>query len=296
MNCTKLFATPTPTPTPRPSARAAAGRRTVAKPFTEARLLQERNERWKQNRALLPKSEEEGIRVRGRWVATPTRRQSDSNSQGLGSAFDGSQGVDSQDILAIPSVGFGSFQLFPDQNSYGPNDPSLSAFNNTLQNGINWITTQGMLASEQQKPVSLIGFGLVTQTNAPDFVPFNSTIAPFANTTASTAAAGSASSSSSTQTFGVTDSQQATAYTTWLNTGISSGVSGLMQYQWSQGNLTAQANTTIAPTSPNDNTTGESSNNNVAGESPNDGYGSQGVGQVSVQSILSGAVQSVETI
>ena len=29
------------------------------------------------------------------------------------------------------------------------------------------------------KPVALTGFGLVTQNNAPNFVPFNSTQAPF---------------------------------------------------------------------------------------------------------------------
>jgi hypothetical protein len=33
------------------------------------------------------------------------------------------------------------------------------------------------------KPSVLTGFGLVTQDNAPYFVPFNSTVAPFANAT-----------------------------------------------------------------------------------------------------------------
>ncbi|KAJ3856031.1 glycoside hydrolase family 5 protein [Lentinula lateritia] len=295
MGCPKLF--PRQTSPAQPSARAVVGRRSVAKPLTRERIIQERNEQWKKTRALLPKSEQdkgEGIRVRGRWVSTPTKRQSDS--QGVGSAFDGSQGVDSEDILGIPQIGFGSFQLFPDQNSYGSDDPSLSAFNNTLQIGINWITTHGRIAQQFDKPVSLLGFGLVTQTNAPDFVPFNSTVAPFASDTTSTVSKASTTSSSasanSTQTFGVTDSEQATAYSTWLNTGISSGVSGLLQYQWSQGNLTAQANTTI---SPNDDTTGESSNDDTTGESPNDGYSIQGVGEDTVQSILQNAVQSVSS-
>lgn len=31
------------------------------------------------------------------------------------------------------------------------------------------------------KPAALTGFGLVTQSNAPAFVPFNSTTAPFAS-------------------------------------------------------------------------------------------------------------------
>ncbi|KAJ4487962.1 glycoside hydrolase family 5 protein [Lentinula aciculospora] len=296
-DCPKLF--PRQTSPAQPSARAVVGRRSIVKPLTKGRIIQERNERWKKTRALLPRSEQgrgEGIRVRGRWVSTPTRRQSDS--QGVGSAFDGSQGVDSEDILGIPQIGFGSFQLFPDQNSYGPDDPSLSAFNNTLQTGINWITTHGQIAQLFDKPVSLLGFGLVTQTNAPDFVPFNSTVAPFAsdNTTSTTVAkastTSSAASTDSTQTFGVTDSEQDTAYSSWLAAGISSGVSGLLQYQWSQGNLTAEANTTI---SPNDDTTGESSNDDTTGESPNDGYSIQGVGEDTVQTILQNAVQSVSS-
>jgi len=82
--------------------------------------------------------EETGVRIRGRWTSTPTRQQ-DSN---LGSAFDGSQGVDSEDILGIPQIGFSSFQLFPDQNNYAAYDPHLSPFNNTVQSGIDWIGKQ----------------------------------------------------------------------------------------------------------------------------------------------------------
>lgn len=65
-------------------------------------------------------------------------RQEDT---GVGSAFDGSHGVDSEDIISIPQIGFGSFQLFPDQNDYqsGPPDPTLPLFNQTLQIGLDWI-------------------------------------------------------------------------------------------------------------------------------------------------------------
>jgi mannan endo-1,4-beta-mannosidase len=284
LDCKKLF--PLPTPTPHPSARAALGRRSVAKPLTRDRIVKERNELWKQSRALLPKSElakGSGIRVRGRWISTPTKRQSDV--QGVGSAFDGSQGVDSEDILGIPDIGFGSFQLFPDQDSYGPNDPSLSAFNNTLQIGLQWINTHAQIAQLYNKPMALIGFGLVTQANAPFFVPFNTTIAPFASTQTI-----SNTTSSSTQTFGVTDNQQINAYSSWLNDGISNGVSGLMQYQWSQGNLTTQPGSPIE--SPNQATTGQSSNSDTTGQSPNDGYSIQGVGESSVQGVLQNAAQT----
>ncbi|KAJ6545495.1 glycoside hydrolase superfamily [Mycena capillaripes] len=109
-------------------------RRNEVEPLTKKRILRERKEARKKTRALKLWSEppSSGVRVRGKWIATPTRRQDDV---GTGSAFDGSEGVDSEDILSIPEIGFGSFQLLPDQNSYAPGDPNLSAFNYTLLAG-----------------------------------------------------------------------------------------------------------------------------------------------------------------
>jgi mannan endo-1,4-beta-mannosidase len=63
----------------------------------------------------------------------------------MGSAFDGSSGVDTEDIINIPQIGYGSFQFFPDQNNYGPDDPSLPAFNNTVQTGLSWIQSHAEL-------------------------------------------------------------------------------------------------------------------------------------------------------
>jgi len=68
-----------------------------------------------------------------------TKRQDDL---GVGPAFDGTHGVDSEDINNIPQIGFGTFQLFPDQNSYGDDDPTLPAFNNTVKQGLDWIRRQ----------------------------------------------------------------------------------------------------------------------------------------------------------
>ena len=72
-------------------------------------------------------------------IRKETKRQQDI---GPGSSFDGSQGVDGEDIINIPQIGFGSFQLFPDQNTYGPVDPTLPAFNQTVQTGLDWIRRQ----------------------------------------------------------------------------------------------------------------------------------------------------------
>ena len=75
---------------------------------------------------------------------TATRRQ---ETQSVGSNYDGSYGVDSQDIMNIPNIGFGSFMLFPDQQSYGPTDPYLDTYTNTLDSGIDWILKQTQSAA-----------------------------------------------------------------------------------------------------------------------------------------------------
>ncbi|KAK1232219.1 hypothetical protein PQX77_004593 [Marasmius sp. AFHP31] len=291
MDCPKLFlnqqAPPPPETSPAPNSR----KRNV--PLTKEGLLAERREQWKKTRAAAIQSgrlQERGIRVRGQWASTPTRRQADT---GLGSAFDGSEGVDSDDILAIPNIGFSAFQLFPDQNVYLVDDPNLSAFENLVENGNKWITLHAQAAQAQGKPVALTGFGLVTQANAPNFVPFNSSTTPFANAT---------QGSSAVQEFGVTDAQRDTAYDSWFNTsivfgnevlptaGILNGLQGIIQYQWGQSGLVTQPGTTI---SPNINGPSQSPNNNQAGQSPNDGYSTNGVGLAGFQDVISDAAQEI---
>jgi len=186
----------------------------------------------------------------------------------MGSAFDGSSGVDSEDILGIPQIGFSSFQLFPDQNTYGPDDPNLPAFNNTVQQGLDWIRRHASIGQLFGKPVSLTGFGLVTQSNAPSFVPFNSTVAPFAP---DNSAAGTQS-----QPFGVTDQQRDDAYSQWLQAGLINGLQGMVQYQWGQQNLTAVPGTSVSPSVTE---TGQSPDQTTTGQSPNDGYSILGQGQ-----------------
>jgi mannan endo-1,4-beta-mannosidase len=190
--------------------------------------------------------------------------------------MDGSQGVDSEDILAIPQIGFGTFQFFPDQFKYGIDDPNLPAFNNTVQQGINWIQTHAAMGQLFGKPVTLNGFGLVTEDNLPFFVPFNSTQAPFAsdNTTAPTPVQAP---------FGVTDQQRDDAYAQWLLTGLQAGVQGMFQYQWSQGNLTSSPGTAITPAVDGPGLTPAVDG---PGLSPNDGYAIQGQGQQSVTDVI----------
>ncbi|KAJ6630795.1 glycoside hydrolase family 5 protein [Mycena sp. CBHHK59/15] len=280
-DCPKIFQKKTTPPPPGPSQAAGSRRRANPAPLTRKRILQERKEARKKTRAMKAQSEPltGGVKIRGKWLSGLTRRQDDV---GVGSAFDGSSGVDSEDILSIPQIGFGSLQLFPDQNQYAPNDPNLSAFNNTLQAGLGWIRRHGEAGQMFGKPVALTGFGLVTQDNAPFFVPFNSTVAPFASDQFGNL------SDPTQQPFGVTDQQRDDAYSQWLQQGILSGLAGMIQYQWSQGNLTAVNGTAISPVITED---GISPVQTQDGLSPADGYGIAGVGQEAAQATLQGAIQ-----
>jgi mannan endo-1,4-beta-mannosidase len=148
VDCPKLFPR-----APQTSATPSNGRR-YARPMTKKRLLEERRAAMKRTVNAETRSLS-GPSIRGRWRApgilsllnsfynlfliflTATRRQADE--QGVGPAFDGSLGIDAEDILNIPQIGFGTFQLFPDQNNYGPNNPNLPPFNNTVQTGLTWI-------------------------------------------------------------------------------------------------------------------------------------------------------------
>ncbi|KAF8844970.1 glycoside hydrolase [Paxillus ammoniavirescens] len=285
-DCPKLFPL---NPAPAPSASPVPGRKKRSKvaPVTTEQILRERAESRRRTRGaaqLAGTLKQDGVRIRGRWVSTATRRQ---GTQSVGSIYDGSYGVDSQDITNIPDIGFSSFTLFPDQQSYGPADPNLQPYENTVNEGVDWITKQVQSAAAVGKPIALTGFGLVTQSNAPNFVPFNMTTAPYSPDVSS----GSTTSS----TYGVTNQQQTDAYSTWLGTGIAAGLNGIIQYQWGQTNLTAETGTTISPgvtgISPNPQTTSTSPGEDTTGMSPDDGYSSNG--NDGVQQVLQTASQQI---
>ncbi|KAA1471179.1 glycoside hydrolase [Dentipellis sp. KUC8613] len=279
-DCPKLFPiTPAARPSPAPGQR-----RSVVGVMTKARLLRDIADKRRKARAAVPAEKREGVKIRGRWAAVlwpagETKRQSS-----VGTAFDGSQGVDSQDILNIPDIGFGSFQLFPDQNSYtlgtAGDDNSQGqittqdTFNQTVQEGVNWIQQQAASAQAVGKPLALTGFGLVTQGNAQQFVPFNS----------STPALGTAPSTRKpTLGVGITDTQRDSAYTAWLNAGIQAGVSGLLQYQWSSNGLATAPGTFVQGTTAG----------GTLGQSPNDGYATLGQDQNNEQGVLQTASQNI---
>jgi mannan endo-1,4-beta-mannosidase len=276
VDCPKLF----PRAPPPQTSASPARRRRAPKPLTKKSLLEERRAALKRT-AKADKRSLTGPSIRGRWIAPPTKRQSDE--EGVGSSFDGTPGVDSEDILNIPEIGFGTFQLFPDQNTYGPNNPNLLPFNNTVQTGLAWIKSHAALSQLSNKPVTLTAFGLVTQENAPHYYPFNSTQPPFGSDSPSTS---TTVRRQTTQSFGVTDPQRDDAYAQWLQAGLTEGLGAMYQYQWSQTGLTGITGSAVQPT-----VSGTSVSPVVTGTgtTPNDGYGIQGQGQAGAQSVLSEA-------
>lgn len=287
-NCAKLYPL-NPAPAPQPSPAPGSKKRSV--PVSSEQILRKRAESRRLNRRaakLAGKLKEDGIRVRGRWAATATRRQ---QSQEVGSAYDGSYGVDSQDILNIPDISFGTFQLFPDQDAYAASDPSLSSYQNMVNAGVDWITNQAQSADAVGKPLIMTAFGLVTQSNAADFVPFNMTTAPYATNTSL-----DVTNQKRDTSYGVTNQEQTDAYENWLTTSVSLNLAGMIQYQWGQGNLTAETGTTISPgvtgITPSSDSTGTSQSNDTTGVSPNDGYSSNSNAD-SIQQVISSTANNI---
>ncbi|KAG1722905.1 glycoside hydrolase family 5 protein [Suillus lakei] len=270
-DCLKLYpVTPTASPTPSP----APGKKRRALPLTKEQIIKQRAESRRKNRAAAKRAgtlKEDGIMIRGRWVSTATREVSSS----IDSTTDGSSGVDSQDILNIPNIGFGSFQAFPDQESYGPNDPNLDPVDNKINSTLAWIQQSAQSAAAVGKPLVLNGFGLVTQTNLNNFVPFNATYAPYASGTGSAV----------TVQRSTTITQQEQGYSSFLEMGNSAGLAGIMQYQWGSAGITQSSNaiqldTTDSPT-PAAGT----------GDSPNDGYSI--ANNTAIQQILKQGAQAM---
>ncbi|KAG2744215.1 glycoside hydrolase family 5 protein [Suillus brevipes Sb2] len=183
-------------------------------PLKKEQIIRQRAESRRQNREAAKRAgilKEDGIMIRGRWVSTATREVSSS----VDSSTDGSSCVDSQDIIDIPNIGFGSFQVYPDQETYGPNDPNLDP----VQNKIDESCVDPAISS----PLVLNRFGLVTQTNLNNFVPFNMSYAPYATNTAVMGVSGLSDFANSMQ--------QEQGYSSFLQMGDSAGLAGIMQYQ-----------------------------------------------------------------
>jgi len=163
-------------------------------------------------------------------------------SPGLpGKSFDGSYGVDTEDIIAIPSIDFGSFQLFPDQVQYFPEVNGDFAAN-AIGDGGKWVAVHSNTATLSCKPEVLTAAAIVTKEHFSLFVPFDkSTRLP-----------------DGTPCRGVEPFQEDYAFTFWTATARNGNVAGVLEYQWLQDGLTSHGTTNgiwdkrDLTTSPND--------------------------------------------
>ncbi|KAG2030596.1 glycoside hydrolase superfamily [Suillus americanus] len=261
-NCPKLYPiAPTSSPTPSP---APGKKRSKVVPLTKEQIIRQRAESRRQNRAAAKRVgtlKEDGSMIRGRWISTATRDVSNS----IGPTTDGSYGVDSQDILNIPNIGFGSFQVFPDQNSYAPNDPNLDPVQNKINSSLVWIQQSAQFAAVVGKPVVLNGFGLVTQSNLNDYVPFNMTCAPYASSKTVMNVTAAITDATATTNF-ASDTQQQQGYSSFMQMGNSAGLAGITQYQYGSTGITPSGTATQLDK------TNSSTPAVATGNSPNDGY------------------------
>lgn len=200
------------------------------------------------------------------------------------SAFDGSHGIDNEDILNIPQIDFSTFQLFPGQATYGPDHPGLSPNDNTVQVGIDWLLKQAAIGTIYCKPVVSTAFGLVTLENVPFFVPFNGSQAPFFDFQPGPVVKRAPPPAN----FAVTNAQRNANYAAWAaagrgatptarrdNKASKSPLQGMAFYQFSQESL-----------KPNDVIP-------ASGQSPNDGYSIVGSGkQDFINQVILPAVQA----
>ena len=162
VGCPKVFPrAPTPIPSPAPGQRRQRRRGYL----TEADLRKLFAKRAKRRLDARGSQDKSQLRqVRGTWYAPreagqlplpriyshfhPYRFHPDRKRQTntFGSNFDGSFGVDSEDLANAPGVDFSSFQYFPDQNTFGSSG-ALNNANDIAQNGVDWINLQAETAN-----------------------------------------------------------------------------------------------------------------------------------------------------
>jgi len=191
------------------------------------------------------------------------KRQDDG---GDGGGYDGSQGVDSEDIGSAPDIDYSSYQWYPDQNSYGGagsdcgNCRRWEQVQEKITHGTIWVDQHAKTGAAIGKPAVFTGFGVVTQENLPFFVPFNSTevFCPPSNY------------------YFPTNEEQGEIYNAVLSETRCKNNGGVVQYQWSQSCL------------------GENKPSSwrrqdvynpilIGGNSPNDGYAATPEAKIAVQ-------------
>jgi len=229
-------------------------------------------------RRAAPRALDVSKKIRSRWMAPSKAKRQTS---GGGAAFNGSFGVDCEDILNAPDIDFGTFQLFPDQISYSTTgtecETSSKDFDDTLDQTVAWIHQQAQSARTIGKPLVLTAFGLVTSDNVQQFVPVNA-MSPLPKSPHGK----QKRQNTGTVGAGASQEQLSNAYSSWGQAGTQSGLGGVAQYQFPAQGL-ATGNGTFVQSS-------NASASGTLGSSPNDGYG--GMNQTQLQQVLANRTQS----
>jgi len=187
----------------------------------------------------------------------------------LGPLFDGSFGIDTEDLINIPCVDFSTLQYFPDQNAVGLvggidlTDPHCIA-----QSGVEFVTLQSRAGIIFNKPVAVTGFGVLTIASQETFSPFNP------------------NDNAADFSFCTTEEEQVEIMNAVFDAAVNTGVN-IAQYQWGESGLNSNASGPVRRQSTNTETSISSS--------PNDGYaaysggGAQGSVAGAASNMASGA-------
>jgi len=200
------------------------------------------------------------LRVRGGWTAPPTSANIFARHDGgLGPAYDGSFGVDSEDICNDPNIDFCNFQIFPDQDYYGVSGGSvpLGFTSDSVSQSINFILDQATSAKSSGKPLLNGGIGIASDAVSSTLNNFDSShIGPKPGQTLATV------------------SEELEARSAITDASITAGVNGVLSYQHAAIGETPVNGSIIDNSFPAEAIPGSHLKRALAGygRTPNDGY------------------------
>ncbi|RXW15161.1 hypothetical protein EST38_g10695 [Candolleomyces aberdarensis] len=88
-----------------------------------------------------------------------------------GPSFDGSYGIDTEDLVSIPSIDFGSLQIAPEQIQLFPVLKKVKPATQAIGDGGKWIEVHSQTSILLKKPEALLSSGIVPKSNWKYFVP-----------------------------------------------------------------------------------------------------------------------------
>ncbi|KAJ2912773.1 hypothetical protein MD484_g7642, partial [Candolleomyces efflorescens] len=144
-----------------------------------------------------------------------------------GPSFDGSYGIDTDDLVSIPSIDFGSLQILPDQVQLFPVLKHVKPATQAIGDGGKWIEIHSQTSILHKKPYAVLTAGLVSKSNWKFFVPNDqSTLKP-----------------DGTPCRGVEAFQIDYSITYWASAAINGNVDGLLDANYLHTGITSTGTT-----------------------------------------------------